>query len=140
MENKVILPQSGFGLFLTFNGDAEAAMNFYQSVFPGAEIVSLHKWEKGMPNGDEGKVLNGILRLNNNDIVFMDMQSKYPAPQFNWAHSLFYVCPTEELFDQVFNKLKVDGNVMMGPEPVMDMRKCTWVTDKFGVTWQLVWH
>lgn len=28
---------------------------------------------------------------------------------------------------------------MMGPEPVMDMRKCAWITDKYEVTWQVVW-
>lgn len=26
---------------------------------------------------------------------------------------------------------------MMEPEPVLDMRKVAWVTDKFGVTWHV---
>ncbi len=28
---------------------------------------------------------------------------------------------------------------MMGPESVGEIRKCAWVIDKFGVTWQPVW-
>ena len=28
---------------------------------------------------------------------------------------------------------------MMGPEAVPPMRKVAWITDQFGLTWQLVW-
>jgi len=27
----------------------------------------------------------------------------------------------------------------MGPEPIMNLRKVAWVTDRFNITWQLVW-
>lgn len=127
-------------VFLTFNGTAEEAMKFYQEILPNAKIENLTLFEKDAPNGDEGKVLNGTLSFAGQEILFMDMQQKYPAPAFSWATSLFVTCVSEAEFDKIFNAVAQEGFVMMGPEPVMDIRKCAWVTDKFGVTWQLIWR
>lgn len=133
------LPNQRLCVFLTFSGNAEEAMRFYAENLPGAAIQSLALFEKGMENGDAGKVLNGTLSFMGQEILFMDMQAAYPAPPFSWAASLFVSCADEDEFDAIFAVLAPGGTVMMGPEPVMDMRKCTWVTDRFGVTWQLVW-
>lgn len=133
------LPDQSLCVFLTFTGNAEEAMRFYEANLPGAKIESLALFEKGMENGDEGKVLNGVLAYREQKILFMDMQAAYPAPPFSWSTSLFIHCVDEAEFDMIFAALAQGGSVMMGPEPVMDMRKCAWVTDQFGVTWQLVW-
>ena len=71
--------------------------------------------------------------------ILMDMEAEHAVP-FSWATSVYIDCPTEELFDELFAKLTVNGMVMMGPEPVLQFRKVAWVTDQFGVTWQLVWE
>lgn len=134
------LPAQRLCTFLTFNGTARAAMDFYAETLPDARIESLVLFGKDEPHGDEGTVLNGMLTFGGQTLLFMDMEAAFPAPAFSWATSLFVTCDTEEQFDELFARLSEDGSVMMGPEPVMDLRKCTWFTDRFGVTWQLVWH
>ncbi|MGN4125639.1 VOC family protein [Lysinibacillus sphaericus] len=134
MNDQKIIP------FLSFTGNAEDAMNFYVSVVPGAKITSLVRYEKGQPHGDEGKVLNATLSLMGQQIMFMDMSSAHPAPDFSWATSFLIHCQSEAEFDAVFSGLSKGGFVMMGPEAVMQFRKVAWVTDQFGVTWQPVWQ
>ena len=89
--------------------------------------------------GPEGGVLNGKVSFLGQALFFMDMDDSAPLPPFNWAMSLYVACKSEAEFDAVFAGLSPGGTVMMGPEPVMDLRKVAWVTDKFGVTWQPVW-
>ncbi|MBC8922950.1 VOC family protein, partial [Escherichia coli] len=48
-----------------------------------------------------------------------------------------YFADTEDEFDTLFEKLAKEGTVMMGPEAVEALRKVAWVTDKYGITWQL---
>lgn len=134
LPSQILMP------FLSFTGTAEEAMNFYVRALPGAVIESLERYGEGTPPGDEGTVLTGALIFKGQRILFLDMPKAYPAPAFSWATSLFINCADEPEFDAIFSKLSENGSVMMGPEPVMHMRKCTWVTDKFGVTWQLVWE
>lgn len=134
------LPTQRLCAFLTFNGNAHEAMDFYASTIPGARIESLVLFGEDEPNGDAGTVLNGTLAFGEARLLFMDMQAASPAPAFNWATSLFLTCADEDEFDQVFAGLSQGGTVMMGPEPVMDLRKVAWVTDRFGVTWQMVWN
>jgi len=124
--------------FLSFSGNAEEAMVYYKDIL-GAKIESITHFEPGQP-GDAGKVINGILDFEGQKLMFMDMPSAYPAPAFSWATSLFLTFPDEPAFDAAFAGISADGTVMMGPEPVNNIRKCAWVTDKFGVTWQLVWE
>jgi predicted 3-demethylubiquinone-9 3-methyltransferase (glyoxalase superfamily) len=123
--------------FLTFHGNAEEAMNYYAANLPGAEIVELARFEAG-GRGDEGKVLAGILSLFGQRIQFMDMQKAYDCPEFTWSSSLLVNCRTEEEFDALFDSLAQDGFVMMKEDNYVNLRKVSWVTDKFGVTWQPV--
>ena len=131
--------QVSLNLFLTFNGNAEEALRFYETILPNAKIESLTLFEKDAPNGDEGKVLNGLLSFGGQRIMFMDMMSEYPVPAFTYSTSLMVNCISEAEFDAIFEALAKEGAVMMGPESVEGLRKVAWVTDKFGVTWQPVW-
>jgi len=132
------IPEQKLMPFLSFSGNAEEAMRYYESVF-GAKIDSITHFQPGQP-GDVGKVINGVLDFDGMKLMFMDMPAAYPAPAFSWATSLFLTFPDEPSFDASFTGISTGGTVMMGPEPVNDIRKCAWVTDKFGVTWQLVWE
>ena len=123
--------------FLTFHGNAEEAMNFYVGILPNAKIESIVHFEKGH-NGDEGKVMNGILSFLGQEIMFMDMNAIYDCPKFSWSTSLYVNCRSVEEFDTMFDGLAQDGTVMMKEEPFMQFRKVAWVTAKFGVTWQPV--
>ncbi len=135
--------KQGITIFLTFSGNANNAMQFYALVLPGAKIMDIVRYGSDNPvakKGDENKVLHGSLSFREQEIMFMDMVGDYPVPDFSWATSIFLSCIDEKEFDTIFNKLSLGGRVMMGPEPVLKLRKVAWVTDKFGVTWQLVWE
>jgi predicted 3-demethylubiquinone-9 3-methyltransferase (glyoxalase superfamily) len=128
--------------FLTFAGQAEEAMDHYLRVFTGSERISLTRTDDRLdsvnPGQLPGKVLNGQLRIKGQPVLFMDLAPEYATP-FSWASSLYVVCEDEAEFDRLFSGLSEDGRVMMGPEPVLMLRKVAWVTDRFHVTWQLVW-
>jgi len=137
------MEKNTFSPFLSFNGAAEEAMSFYASALPDAAITKLIRYGKDHPmaeSGDENRVLHGAVAFKGREILFLDMTEAYPAPGFNWAMSLYVECVDEGEFDTIFNALSQDGTVMMGPEPVAGFRKCAWVTDKFGITWQPVWE
>jgi predicted 3-demethylubiquinone-9 3-methyltransferase (glyoxalase superfamily) len=123
--------------FLTFAGQAEAAMDLYRSLFVGSERLSLTLVDDPR-YGVLGKVLHGRLLIKGQLVMFMDMAPEHAVP-FSWASSLYVDCDTEAEFDGLFAGLSEGGKVMMGPEPVLNLRKVAWVTDRFGVTWQLVW-
>lgn len=129
-------------IFLTFADQAEAAMNFYQKLFRESERVSLTRIDDNLPlesvGQSAGKVLNGQLKIKGQLIMFMDLAPAYATP-FSWASSIYVDCDDETEFDQLFSGFSEGGSVMMGPEPVFELRKVAWVTDQFGVTWQLVW-
>ena len=122
--------------FLTFSGNAEEAMNFYVSVFPDSKVHGLRLITKD-DRGEVGKVLNGTFELKDQQFMVMDMDKSY-VPPFNWAISLYVDCTDEKEFDTFFEKLSSGGTVIMGPEPIYNLKKVAWVADQFGVTWQLV--
>jgi len=137
------MEKSRISPFLSFTGKAEEAMQFYADNLPGASIQTLVRYENNHPNaaeGEENNILFGEISLMSQTIKCLDMPAAYPAPDFNWANSIFIDCCDEAEFDTIFNALSKDGSVMMGPMAVAHLRKCAWVVDKFGVTWQPVWE
>lgn len=128
----------GVTTFLTFPGNAEEAVKSYLEIFRDSELISLDRFQEGM-QGIPGTVLTAAFRINGTTLLAMDMDEKY-VPAFNWATSLYTEFQDEGEFDKVFAELSKDGTVLMGPERVLDIRKATWVTDRYGVTWQLIFR
>lgn len=124
--------------FLTFGGTAEEAVTFYLSLFPGeSKILAQSSFKEGQP-GIPDTILNLTFEIRGQSFMAMDMEKKY-LTDFSWATSILVQCDDEAEFDRLFEAFSTQGHVMMGPEAVMDIKKACWVTDRFGVTWQLIW-
>ena len=118
-----------------FTGRAEEAMNFYTSLFKRSEILSMTRYR---PNeaGDEGTVQHATFTLNGQE--FMCIDSNAPRPfTFTPSVSLYVRCDTEAEIDAVFAKLSQDGQVHMALDQYPFSAKFGWLSDKFGVSWQL---
>lgn len=124
--------------FFTFKGIALEAMTYYVNNLPGGKQLSLTHFEEG-ERGEVGKVMNATFEIMGLQIMVMDMEEQY-SPEFSWATTLLLNCQSEAEFDQIFTALSKGGQIMMGPEAIGDLRKVSWVTDKFNVTWQIVWQ
>lgn len=113
---------------LWFNDQAEEAAQFYTSIFERSEILQTTYYNKegqdihGQP---EGKVMTVDFTLN--DMHFTALNGG-PQFKFTGATSILVHCDTQEEIDHYWEKLAIEGNE--GP--------CGWLTDKFGVSWQIV--
>lgn len=118
--------------FIWFDSQAEEAMNFYVSTFPNSKINHIERYtgDQGIPGEKEmaGKVLTGIFEINGQEFQCLD-GGKQPGFELNSGGISFVAeFETQEQLDEVWNKL-LDGG-----KP----QQCGWITDKFGVTWQII--
>ncbi|MGX7150171.1 VOC family protein [Enterococcus ureasiticus] len=118
--------------FISVAEHAKNQMDFYVETFPNTKIQAVTYYDE-YPE----RILNGQLDLNGTPIYFLEMGPENPVAP-GWNLSLYVEMDSEEEFDQVFSALAADGFVMMGPEPAGIFQKVTWLTDKFGITWQFV--
>lgn len=130
------MPKKNATLFITFPGTAQEAIEYYQTIFQDCQIINITKITDPQ-FGEVGKLLNGTLILNGLEILVLDLEDKY-HPGFTSAHSILVSCENSSEFYKYFDQLKTDGEVLMGPVEMMNYENVTWVTDKYGITWQLV--
>ncbi|CAH8712708.1 VOC family protein [Paenibacillus thiaminolyticus] len=121
--------------FLMFEGQAEAAMNLYTSLFADGKIVSLVRHD-GSGGGEEGKVLHAVFSLNGQTFMCIDSSIMHEFT-FTPSMSLFVDCESEQEIDELYAKLSDGGQVLMALGPSPFSKKFGWVNDKFGVSWQL---
>jgi predicted 3-demethylubiquinone-9 3-methyltransferase (glyoxalase superfamily) len=109
---------------LTFRDQAEAAVNLYVSIFKNSKINSIVRSETDGPI-PKGKVLHATFELNGREYTAFD-----GGPHFTFTEgfSLVATCDTQEELDQVWRRLSEGGKE--GP--------CGWLTDPFGVSWQVL--
>jgi len=124
--------------FLMFEGQAEEAMNFYISLFPDSSIVSISRYEEGDENM-KGKVIHAVFSLGEQTYMCIDSNVKH-AFTFTPAMSLFVDCNTEAEIDKLFSALSQNGSVLMPLGVYPFSKKFTWLSDKFGVSWQLTFN
>ncbi|HEY9380759.1 MAG TPA: VOC family protein [Burkholderiales bacterium] len=109
---------------LWFDGNAEEAVNFYTSVFKNFKVGEVMRYGDAGP-GPKGSVLTVAFELEGQEFIALNGGPMY---QFSPAVSFFVNCDTQEEIDEFWEKLSEDGQT----------QQCGWLTDKYGVTWQIV--
>lgn len=111
--------------FLTFDDQAEEAVALYTSVFPGSRVVSERRYGPGGP-APEGSLMTAELELAGQRFMVLN-----GGPSFSFARgiSLFVGCETQEEVDELWERLTADCG---------DPGRCGWLTDRFGVSWQII--
>jgi predicted 3-demethylubiquinone-9 3-methyltransferase (glyoxalase superfamily) len=110
--------------FLTFNNQAEEAVNLYVSLFKNSKILSVNRIGDGAP-GQKGTVMSMEFQIEGQTFIALN-----GGPTFTFADgiSLFVNCETQSEVDTLWDKLSESGE--KGP--------CGWLKDKFGVSWQII--
>jgi len=104
---------------LWFDGNAEAAANFYVSVFKNAKLGRISHY----PN--EGQVLTVGFEIEGQQFLGLN-----GGPQFKLSEAVSFIvsCDTQAEIDYYWEELTADGGE---PGP------CGWLKDKFGLSWQV---
>jgi predicted 3-demethylubiquinone-9 3-methyltransferase (glyoxalase superfamily) len=110
--------------FLTFENQAEEAVALYTSVFENSRIVSTSRYGEAGP-GPAGSLMTATFELDGQEFVALN-----GGPSFEFAQgiSLLVDCETQDEVDHYWERLSEGGE--QGP--------CGWLTDRFGVSWQIV--
>jgi predicted 3-demethylubiquinone-9 3-methyltransferase (glyoxalase superfamily) len=112
------------GPCLWFDGQAEEAMNFYTSIFKSSRVGSVTRYGEAGP-GAKGSVMTATFEIEGQEFVALN-----GGPNFTFSPAISFVvrCKTQEEVDDFWAKL------LQGGAP----QQCGWLTDKFGVSWQIV--
>ena len=110
--------------FLTFNDQAEEAIDFYTSIFENSKILSTTRCGEAGP-GPRGSLMSATFELAGEQFMALNGGSSFA---FSQGISLFVDCETQEEVDDLWEKLSAGGE--KGP--------CGWLTDRFGVSWQII--
>jgi predicted 3-demethylubiquinone-9 3-methyltransferase (glyoxalase superfamily) len=124
-----------FATFLMFDGVAENAMNLYVSVFGNGRIDRLERYGPGEP-GVEGSIKVADFTLGDHHLKCIDTPMKHDFT-FTPSISIFVECVDESELDRAFQQLSEGGAVLMPLANYGFSKKFAWISDRFGVSWQL---
>ncbi|MBI5370848.1 MAG: VOC family protein [Sphingobacteriales bacterium] len=109
-------------------GKAEAAVKYYASLFPQSAISGILLYQENEGEQVAGKVKHSQFILDEKVFMAMDGFGNHEFV-FNEAISFVVECKNQEEIDYYWERLTANG----GKES-----KCGWLTDPFGVSWQIV--
>lgn len=111
---------------ILFDTRAEEAAEFYCSVFEDARILSKTHYPEDAPR-EAGTVMTVEFELCG--MRFLGINGGGPGFAFNESVSFAITCADQAELDRYWEKLIADG----GAEG-----QCGWLTDRFGLSWQVV--
>ncbi len=109
--------------FLWFDTHAEAAANFYVSIFDNSRVVNMTHYGDAGP-GPKGSVMTVVFELDGQRFTALN-----GGPQFKFTEAISFSvpCKTQEEVDKYWETLSEGGE--QGP--------CGWLKDKYGLSWQI---
>jgi PhnB protein len=125
--------------YLTFDGNAREAMEFYKTCL-GGELAVMTFADSPMkaqtPPGAEKRVMHARLKSGPTVLMASDTMPGMPFHQGN-NFSLAISCDTPQESDKLFAALGAGGKVMMPLQETFWAARFGMLTDKFGVNWML---
>lgn len=123
--------------YLFFDGNTEEVMNFYADVFNG-EVIRLERYSNApgmeIPQGYENKVLHGQVKFDDSLIYFSDGPGKKEAGN---QMTLTVEFDSEDKIDRAFDKLSMDGTIVLPLDKMFWGAKYGKLIDKYGIHWDL---
>lgn len=109
---------------LWFDSEAEAAAEFYVSIFPNSRITKIARYTAAGP-GPEGQVVTVDFELDG-----MPFTGINGGPMFSFSEAVSFalLCADQAESDRYWDALLADGG---------QASQCGWLKDKFGLSWQV---
>ena len=123
--------------YLTFNGDARQAMEFYKDVFGGTLTLSTFGEMGGQDSPDADKIMHGQLET---DRGFTLMGADTPTGMEHNPGTNISVSLSGDDADELrgyWEKLSASGSVTMPLEKQMWGDEFGMCTDRFGINWMV---
>lgn len=108
---------------LWFDGRVEQAVEFYMSVFADSSITSIICYGDAGP-GVKGEIVTATFELAGQEFTITNGGPGFPHSP---AMSLLVNCESQAEVDELWEKLSEGG----------EKGQCGWLTDRFGVSWQV---
>jgi predicted 3-demethylubiquinone-9 3-methyltransferase (glyoxalase superfamily) len=110
--------------FLWFNNQAEEAVKFYTSIFKNSKAGQITRYGEGGP-GPKGTVMIATFQIEGQEFIALN-----GGPHFTFSPAISFVinCETQQEVDEYWDRLSQGGQI----------QQCGWLTDRFGVSWQVV--
>lgn len=109
---------------LFFKNEAEEARKFYLSVFKNSKKGATTYYTDGM-HMKKGTVLTAMFEIEGQTFMALNGNASFPTTP---AVSIVAECKTQKEIDTLWKKLLKGGGKEI---------ECGWLTDKYGVTWQV---
>lgn len=111
---------------LWYDDQALEAAELYVSLIPNSRITGTTYYGKGLPR-PAGSVMTVTFELDGTEYTGLNGG---PAISFTPGMSIIVKCDTQEDVDRIWGALTEGGAES----------QCGWLTDRFGVSWQVIPH
>ena len=114
-----------FANCLWFDTEAEPAAKHYTSIFPRSKILATTHYPENSPR-PAGTVMTVLFELDGQQFMALN-----GGPQFKFSPAISFMAKVEDQaeLDKLNDALIAGGGAQSD---------CGWVTDKFGLSWQIV--
>lgn len=127
--------------YLSFNGNAEEALNFYAGVFNGTigEIYRYGKYtEMESPAEYKDKIIHSCLSFNGCTISLADTMPGTKSDFGSLGHMITVFCDNQQQLKEIYQKLSVGGQIKCELCQPDYAELYAEVIDHFGVLWALI--
>src|SRR6266404_9120494 len=113
---------------LLCDSNAKEVANFYISIFKNSKITNISYYGESASKGTgmpKGSVLMVTFELDGQEFMALNGGSNF---KFTQAISFMVSCKNQQEVDYFWEKLSKGGETQV----------CSWLKDKFGMSWQIV--